>query len=270
MNPLRAGELVLLVDRNGKHYLTRLTEGGEYVFHHGAVRHADLLGQEEGVLVQTSRGSLVWAYRPRLQDYLMEVPRQSTILYPKDIAFLLMWADIFPGARVFEAGVGTGALATALLRAIGPSGALVSYELRADMVEHARRTVEGYHGPCSNWTVRCRDAYEGIDDGPFDRVVLDLPQPWRVATHAAGVMVPGGLICSYVPNVTQVAESVQAYRTTGLFAEIETYECSFRAWEFKGPVARPMHAMIGHTGFLTFARRGQPHVSMTDRPIDPL
>jgi tRNA (adenine57-N1/adenine58-N1)-methyltransferase catalytic subunit len=264
VNPFHAGELTLLVDRNGKHYLTRLSQDGEFVFHQGVVRHADVIGKEEGVLVRTSRGGLVWAYRPRMQDYLVEAPRQSTIMYPKDIAFLLMWADVFPGARVFEAGVGTGALSTALLRAIGADGQLVSYEIRADMIEHARRTVEGFHGACANWTVRQRDVYDGIDDGPFDRVVLDLSQPWRVLEHAARAMVPGGLICSYVPNVTQVAESVQAYRSVGLFAEIETYECSFRAWEFKAPVARPLHAMIGHTGFLTFARRGQPRDSTSN------
>ncbi len=213
--PFTAGELALLVDRNGKQYLVRLRSEGTFHFHQGIVQHDDVIGHDEGVCLSTSKGNLVWAYRPRMFDYLMEMPRSSAIIYPKDIAFLLMWADIFPGARIFEAGVGSGALAIALIR------------------------------------------YDGIDDGPFDRIVLDLPDPGRLAPHTAQALVPGGIICSYVPNVTQVEATVSAYRSGGLFVEIETYETLFRPWRFRGQSARPAHYMVAHTGFLTIARRGR-------------
>jgi tRNA (adenine57-N1/adenine58-N1)-methyltransferase len=253
--PFQSGELALLVDRNGKHYVFRLQVGGEYHFHQGGVRHDEIIGQEEGVQLFTALGRPVWAYRPRLQDYLMHMPRNSAIMYPKDIAFILMWADIFPGARVFEAGAGSGALSLALLRAIGPQGSLVTYEARTDMIERATANVYGWAGATPNWTLRQLNAYQGIVDGPFDRVVLDLPEPGRVAPHLAETLAPGGLVCSYVPNVTQVQASAEGYRTSGLFVEIETYEVWFRSWLFRDQSARPEHGMVGHTGFVTLARR---------------
>lgn len=243
------------MDRNGKHYVFRLREGGEYHFHLGGVQHDDIIGREEGVHLLTALGRPVWAYRPRLQDYLMHMPRNSAISYPKDIAFMLMWADIFPGARVFEAGAGSGALSLALLRAIGPEGTLLTYDARADMIERATENVRGWAGATPNWTLRQRNVYLGIDDGPFDRAVLDLPEPNHVAPHLARALTPGGIVCSYVPNVTQVGASVEGYRALGLFVEIETYEVWFRSWLFKDQSARPEHGMVGHTGFLTFARR---------------
>lgn len=259
---------MLLVDRDGKQYLVRLGAGGEFHFHHGIVPHDSIIGHDEGVCVTTSRGNLVWAYRPRMYDYLMEMPRTSAIIYPKDIAFLLMWADVFPGARVFEAGVGSGALAIALLRAIGVGGRLVTYDTRSDMIKAATRNAAGFLGSTPNWTTRLRDVYEGIDDGPFDRVVLDVPDPGRVAPHAAAVLVPGGILCSYVPNITQVAASVEVYRAGGLFVEIETYETLYRPWRFRGRSARPSHYMVAHTGFLTIARRGQGADAGTERAPD--
>jgi len=254
--PFAAGELALLVDRNGRHYLVRLRAEGAFHFHQGIVPHDDIIGQDEGVCLSSSKGNLMWAYRPRMFDYLMEMPRSSAIIYPKDIAFILMWADVFPGARVFEAGVGSGALAIALLRAIGPSGSLVTYDARADMIETATRNAHSFVGETPNWTIRQRDVYEGIDDGPFDRIVLDLPEPGALASQTAAALVPGGIICSYVPNVTQVEATVAAYRSGGVFVEIETYETLFRPWRFRGQSARPSHYMVAHTGFITVARRG--------------
>ncbi|MEA2641105.1 MAG: tRNA (adenine57-N1/adenine58-N1)-methyltransferase catalytic subunit [Chloroflexota bacterium] len=233
----------------------RLAEGGAFQFHRGIVQHADILGQDEGICVHTSLDRLVWAYRPRMQDYVMEMQRNSAIVYPKDIAFVLVWGDIFPGARVFEAGVGSGAMAIAILRAIGAAGQLVSYELREDMIARAQANVHAFHGPTENWAVHQRDAYETIDDGPFDRMFLDLPEPGRVAPHAAGALKPGGILCTYLPNATQVDSTVAALRESGAFAEIETYETLYRPWVFRGQSARPAHVMVGHTGFLTFARR---------------
>lgn len=258
------GDLALLVDRNGKQYLVRLRAGGEFHFHQGIVLHDDLIGQEQGVCVSTTKGNLVWAYQPRMYDYLMEMPRSSAIIYPKDIAFLLMWADIFPGARVFEAGVGSGALAIALLRAVGPTGSLITYEARGDMIETATRNAHGFLGDTPNWTLRQRDVYDGIDDGPFDRIVLDLPDPGRLAPHTAAALTPGGIICSYVPNVSQVEATVAAYRSSGLFVEIETYETLYRPWRFRGQSSRPAHYMVAHTGFLTIARRGRERAPEPD------
>lgn len=255
--PFQVDDWVLLTDKVGRHFLTRIRARGEFHCHHGIVPYDQIAGREEGDRLQTSLGRALWAFRPRLQDYAMEMPRSATILYPKDTGVLLLWGDIFPGARVLEAGAGSGALALALLRAIGPTGSLITYDIRADMIERSRRNVENLLGPQPNWSLHERDVYEGITDGPFDRVVLDVPDPGRAAQHAADVLTPGGILCSFVPNVPQVQTTVEAYRETGAFVEIETYESILRPWVIRGPSARPAHATIGHTGFLTFARRGQ-------------
>jgi tRNA (adenine57-N1/adenine58-N1)-methyltransferase catalytic subunit len=190
-------------------------------------------------------------------DYIMEMHRQSAIVYPKDLSFLLMWADIFPGASVLEAGLGSGALSLAILRAIGPTGRLVSYEARTDMAHQARRNVAGFLGEQPQWTVKLRDVREGIDETGFDRVVLDLPDPGAIAEQVAQVLEPGGILCFYVPNVTQVQTGIEAYRAEGRFVQIESYEVSFRPWEFRDQSAHPSRSYIGHTGFLTFARRSR-------------
>jgi tRNA (adenine57-N1/adenine58-N1)-methyltransferase len=274
-NPLRDGELALLLDEKRKRYLIRLTPGADFIFHHGRLSHDDLIGGEEGVQALTNRGRPVWAYRPRLRDYLLSMPRSSAIIYPKDVAFMLMWADVFPGARVLEAGVGSGALSIALLRAIGPKGQLVSYEMRDDMAERATANTRSLLGDTPNWRLRIRDLYEGIDDGPFDRILLDLPDPGRAAPVVLDALVRGGMICFYVPNVTQVQAGVEAFEATHACSEIQAYETLFRPWEFRGPTARPARSMISHTGFLTFVRKGPPpHAEHThaapseDRPND--
>jgi tRNA (adenine57-N1/adenine58-N1)-methyltransferase len=190
-----------------------------------------------------------------MHDYLLEMPRASAVVYPKDVAFLLVWGDIFPGARVFEAGVGSGAVAIALLRAIGPSGTLVTYDRRLDMIERALANARAFLGETPNWIRRQRDVDEGIQDGPFDRIVFDLPDPGAVANRAADALVPGGIVSWFVPNVTQIGSAAEAYQAAGVFGEIETYETIFRPWEFRGPTARPARRMIGHTGFLGVARK---------------
>jgi tRNA (adenine57-N1/adenine58-N1)-methyltransferase catalytic subunit len=246
------------MDRSGKHYLVRMREHGAFHFHLGVVKHDDILGHNEGVIAYSSLGKEVWAYRPRMHDFLMDMPRKSAIIYPKDIAFILLWADIFPGARVLESGVGSGALAIALLRALGPTGTLITYDLREDMIEHAKKNAQTFFGDTPNWTLRVKNVYEGIDDGPFDRIVLDVPDPGLVAPHVADGLTPGGILCSYVPNITQVLATAEAYQASRLFSEIETFETLYRRWDFRGATARPVRTMISHTGFLTVARRGQP------------
>lgn len=257
VGPLRADEWVLLIDRNARHFLTRVRARGEFHSHHGVLPYASILGQMEGTRLETSLGKSLWVFRPRLQDYMMQMPRGATILYPKDLGVLLYWGDIFPGARVLEAGAGSGAVALALLRAIGPDGQLVTYEIRPDMMERARRNVENLIGEQANWSLHERDVYESIIDGPFDRVVLDVPEPGRAAPHAAAALVPGGILCTFVPNVPQVQATAEALRATGAFVNVETYEAILRPWVVRGPSARPATGTIGHTGFLTFARKGR-------------
>jgi tRNA (adenine57-N1/adenine58-N1)-methyltransferase len=246
------------VDAQSKHYLIRLKPGSQFFFHQGVVQHDSILGNAEGCAADTSLGRTVWAYRPTLQDFLLEMPRTSAIIYPKDIAFLLFWADIFPGARVFEAGLGSGALAIALLRTVGPEGTLVTYETRQDMVDRGQANAHPVRGETPTWTIRVRDVFDGFVVGPFDRIVLDLPDPGRLASRAVDALCPGGILCSYVPNVTQAQASAEAYQAVRGFSKVETYETVFRPWEFRGPTARPVRSMISHTGFLTFARKGPP------------
>lgn len=253
--PLGPGDPVLVVDQSGKHYLIQLRAGSEFHFHQGTVKHDAIVGQLPGARLSTNLGRSVWVYPPRLQDYLMLMPRSSAIMYPKDISLLLVWGDIFPGAWVLEAGAGSGALALALLRAIGPQGRLVTCDVREDMLARARRNVEAFMGDNPNWELKAHDVYESIPSGPYDRVVLDVPEPGRVVPHLQSALVAGGIVCSYVPNVPQAQGSVEAYRRSGFLIETETYEVLLRPWVFRGPVARPSHSVIGHTGFLTFARR---------------
>ena len=255
--PLGPDEFILLTDQTGHHFLTRLRERGEFHCHHGIIRYESILGKPEGTRLETSLGKTMWVFRPRLQDYQIEMPRSSTIVYPKDIGMVLVWADIFPGARVLEAGAGSGALSLALLRAVGAEGHLTTCDIRQDMIDRAQKNVANFCGPTPNWSLRIEDVYRNIQGGPYDRVVLDLPDPALVVEHAARVLVPGGILCSFVPNVLQVQSTVEAYRGSGAFVEIETYETQIRPWVFRGPTGRPGHAAIGHTGFLTFARRAE-------------
>jgi tRNA (adenine57-N1/adenine58-N1)-methyltransferase len=230
------------------------------------IAHDALIGLEEGSAVETRLGRVVTAYRPRMHDYLLEMPRTSAVVYPKDIAFLLIWGDIYPGSRVFEAGVGSGAVAISLLRSIGPTGQLVTYDRRADMIERAKNNAQAYLGETPNWSLRQRDVSQGIEEGPFDRMVFDLPDPGAIAEVAAAALVPGGIVSWFVPNVTQIRSAAEAYQATGLFGEIESYENFFRPWEFRGPTARPARRIISHTGFLGVARKRTPFADADSEP----
>jgi tRNA (adenine57-N1/adenine58-N1)-methyltransferase len=251
---LAVGDAVILVDRRDKRYTVRLEAGATFHFHGGHVAHDALIGADEGVEVASSKGYLLLAYRPRLIDYVMQMPRSTAIIYPKDLATILLWADIYPGATVFESGIGSGALTLALLRAIGPRGRLVVYEARPEFVRAARTNVEGFLGDTANLEIHERDSYQGIDEAPLDRVLLDLPEPWQVIPAAADALRPGGFLCAYTPSTTQVQTTVQALRARG-FGDIETLETLYRPWHVQGQSVRPVQQMVGHTGFLTFARR---------------
>jgi tRNA (adenine57-N1/adenine58-N1)-methyltransferase catalytic subunit len=251
---LAAGESVLLIDRRDKRYVVRLQEGGTFHFHGGHVAHSEMIGADEGVEVCSSKGYRLVAYRPRLIDYIMQMPRSTAIIYPKDLATILLWADIYPGATVFESGIGSGALTLALLRAVGPQGRLIVYEAREAFIRAARANVEGFLGDVPNLSIHERDTYEGIVHGPVDRVLLDLSEPWQVVPSAAEALRPGGFLCAYTPSATQVQTTVQALRAHG-FGDVETVETLYRPWHVQGQSVRPVQQMVGHTGFLTFARR---------------
>ncbi|QGG95303.1 tRNA (adenine-N1)-methyltransferase [Actinomarinicola tropica] len=250
--PLAAGERVLMLDSKKRRYLVTLEEGGEFHTHSGFVPHDDIIGGPEGVRVTSTRGSRYLVVRPTLAEFVLKMPRGAQVIYPKDLGPILMLADVFPGARILESGVGSGALSMALLRA----GALVTgYELRSDFANRARRNVETFLGPeaLERYDVQERDCYEGIDERDVDRVILDLPEPWQVVPHAAEALAPGGILVAYTPSITQASQLREALEKSD-FDMAATVEVLHRGWHIEGQAVRPDHRMVGHTGFLTHAR----------------
>jgi len=249
----RAGDRVLLVDNRKRRHLITLAGGGEFHTHAGIVRHDDLIGKPEGLTVRTTRGARLTAVRPTLAEYVLEMPRGAQVIYPKDIGPILILADVFPGARILESGVGSGALTTALLRAIGPTGSVTGYEIRDDFAQRALRNVHGFLGDDVPLDVQVRDVYEGIDARDLDRVVLDLPEPWRVVKHATEAMRPGGILLAYLPTILQVGR-LREEIAAAPFGMVDTLEVLQRGWHVEGQSIRPDHRMVAHTGFLTVAR----------------
>lgn len=257
--PFAAGERALLIDGRGRRYLVSLAPGGHFHSHMGALPHDDVLGRDEGVAVSTPSGARLVAVRPTLADYVLKMRRGAQVVYPKDVGLILVYADVFPGARVLEAGTGSGALTLALARAAGPDGLVVSYEIRPDHHERAVANVEAWYqalgGKPQSLELRLGDVAESLaDDEEFDRLVLDLPEPWRALDAAGGALVPGGIACCYLPTVPQVAQTVDALRAAG-FGQVETLEGLVRTWNVDGPSVRPDHRMVAHTGFLVFGRK---------------
>lgn len=250
--PLQAGERVMLLDGKGRRYLQTLAPGGEFHTHSGPVHHDDLIGRTEGLAVRSTRGAGFLAVRPTLAEVVLKMPRGAQVIYPKDLGPILLLADIFPGARVLEAGVGSGALSMTLVRA---GADVVGYELRQDFANRARANVVSFLGPSAleHYRVEIRDVYDGIDERRLDRMVLDLPEPWRVLKHAETALRPGGILVSYLPTIGQVAQLREAMEDSGL-GMAETVEVLQRGWHIDGPSVRPDHRMVAHTGFLTAAR----------------
>lgn len=249
---LTEGETVQLVDFKDRRYLVTLEAGGEFHSHAGSVSHDDLIGTAEGRIVRSTKGGTYLVIRPTLAERILKMPRGAQVIYPKDLGPLIMIADIFPGARVFESGVGSGALSMTMLR----SGAeITGYELREDFAQRAQNNVSDFlgEGALDRYDVQLRSAYDGIDETDFDRVVLDLPEPWQVVSHAAGALRTGGIIVAYTPSITQVSKFREALRDNG-FAMADTTEFMQRGWHVEGQAVRPDHRMVGHTGFLTSAR----------------
>lgn len=249
---LAEGETIQLIDNKDRRYLVTLKAGDEFHSHTGSLAHDELIGGAEGRIVRASKGSTYLVLRPTLSERILKMPRGAQVIYPKDIGPLLMIADIFPGAKVFESGVGSGALSMSMLR-VGAE--ITGYELREDFANRAQLNVSEFLGEqaLERYDVQLRDAYDGIDETGFDRVVLDLPEPWQVVPHAAKALRSGGIIVAYTPSITQVSRFRDALKESG-FAMAETTEFMQRGWHVEGMAVRPDHRMVGHTGFLTSAR----------------
>ncbi|WP_407686578.1 tRNA (adenine(58)-N(1))-methyltransferase TrmI [Mycobacterium sp. HUMS_1102779] len=261
--PFTSGERVQLTDAKGRHYTLSLTPGAEFHTHRGSIAHDALIGLEQGSVVKSSNGALFLVLRPLLVDYVMSMPRGPQVIYPKDAAQIVHEGDIFPGARVLEAGAGSGALTLSLLRAVGPDGRVVSYEQRADHAEHARRNVADFHGdpgrPPANWQLIVGDVCDSdFPDGSFDRAVLDMLAPWEVLDAVARLVVAGGVLIVYVATVPQLSKAVEALRAQQCWTEPRAWETLQRGWNVVGLAVRPQHTMRGHTAFLIFTRRLAP------------
>ncbi len=258
--PFTAGERVQLTDAKGRHYTVSLTPGAEFHTHRGAISHDALIGLESGSVVKSGNGAHFLVMRPLLVDYVMSMPRGPQVIYPKDAAQIVHEGDIFPGARVLEAGAGSGALTCSLLRAVGPEGRVVSYEQRADHAEHARRNVSVYFGQApDNWQLIVSDVADSdLPDGSFDRAVLDMLAPWEVLDAVGRLVIAGGVLMIYVATVTQLSRAVEALRAAQCWIEPRAWETLQRGWNVVGLAVRPQHSMRGHTAFLISTRRLAP------------
>ena len=269
--PFGVGDRVQLTDAKGRHYTMILTPGGEFHTHRGIVSHDSVIGSPEGSVVKASGGDEFLVLRPLLIDYVMSMPRGAQVIYPKDAAQIIHEGDVFPGARVLEAGAGSGALTCSLLRAVGPSGRVISYEVRDDHAVHARRNVATFFGAePENWDLVVADVNDAADSGlgeaSVDRVVLDMLAPWDVLDAVARLLVPGGVLIVYVATVTQLSRTVEALREQQCWTEPRSWESLQRGWNVVGLAVRPQHNMRGHTAFLISARRLAPG-TVTPTPL---
>ncbi len=267
--PLMPGEPVQLTDLKGRSHLITLRVGASFHTHRGTLNHDDVIGGPDGNVVKSSGGTPYVVVRPRLADFTLAMKRGAAVVYPKDAAQIVAFADVFPGARVLEAGAGSGALSCWLLRAVGDQGTLTSFERRPDFAEIARRNVEQFFGgPPPAWQLVVGDfGASGPDAGDpdagladFDRVILDMLAPWDCVDAVAWALAPGGLVCCYVATTTQLSRTVEALRGQGGFDEPAAWESLTRGWHVEGLAVRPDHRMVGHTGFLVTARRLAPGV----------
>jgi tRNA (adenine57-N1/adenine58-N1)-methyltransferase len=251
----KPGDRVQLTDPKKRLYTITLATGGQFHTHRGILSHDDLLGEPEGIVVKSTAGTPYLALRPLLSDYVLSMPRGAQVIYPKDSALIVGYADVFPGARVVEAGAGSGALTCSLLRAVGSEGSVSSYELRPDFADVARANVQRFFGSLpSAWTLTVGDLTSAEDTG-VDRVVLDMLNPWDVLDTVSRMLVPGGVVCCYVATTTQLSRTVEALRSHGTFTEPWSMESLVRPWHVEGLAVRPDHRMVAHTAFLAFSRR---------------
>ncbi|MEM7828020.1 MAG: tRNA (adenine-N1)-methyltransferase [Candidatus Aenigmatarchaeota archaeon] len=249
------GDTIIFIDMKDRRYMQKLKKGGVFHFSGGYVEHDAVIGKQEGSVVKSSLGVRLIVFRPTLSDYILEMPRGAQIIYPKDLGIILMWADIFPGARVLESGIGSGALTMSILRVVGEKGCVISYEIREDFIARALRNIEAFMGKPGNLVVKKKDIYEGIEESDIDRIILDLPEPWRVVDEAAKALKPGGIILTYSPTIIQSQRTCIELKKSEKFTMICTFEVLMRNWHITEQSVRPDHRMVAHTGFITTARR---------------
>ncbi|MDT0262842.1 tRNA (adenine-N1)-methyltransferase [Jatrophihabitans lederbergiae] len=266
----RVGDRVQLTDPKGRLHTVTLEAGKQFHTHRGAIEHDQLIGVAEGSVVQSASGTAYLALRPLLSDYVLSMPRGAAVIYPKDSAQIVAQGDIHPGARVLEAGAGSGALTCSLLRAVGPTGTVISYERREDHLEHARRNVDAFFGEApGNWDLRLADVTEHPATEIVDRVILDMLAPWDVLSTVGPALRPGGVLIGYVATTTQLSRLVETLREDGGWTEPHSWECMVRNWHVVGLAVRPDHRMQGHTAFLVTARRLAPGVTAPTRQRRP-
>ena len=266
----QAGDRVQLTDTKGKLYSFTITPGKEWHTHKGWITHDDLIGLPEGSVISTTAGLKFTAFIPLLADYVLSMPRGATIVYPKDAAMIIGVADIYPGARVLEAGVGSGALTLSLLRAVGAEGSVHSVERRQDFADNATANISNYFGEKpSHWRLDVGSVQDQDFEEDFDRVILDMLAPWECIDMAAKVLRPGGVFLAYVATTTQLSATAEALKENGHFTEPESSETIVRGWHHEGLAVRPQQRMIGHTGFLIQSRRMAPGVDVLARRRRP-
>jgi len=251
---LRAGESVLFIDSKDREYLKTLLAGGRFSLRGGAMAADDIIGTHEGRMVRNPQGEDFLMLRPTFAQLIPNLPRRAQVIYPKDIALILLWGDIGPGMHVLEAGTGPGALTMALLRAVGPTGTVTSCEMRPEFIEMARGNIAQFYGDAPHWTVVECDARAGLPRRGLDRIVLDLPEPWSVLAAAAEALRPGGVLVIYLPTVLQVKQVTDQAPAAG-FGLVQVMESLLRPWYSRGLSIRPEHRMVAHTGFITICRR---------------
>ena len=273
-NHFQAGDLALLIDRKARRYMITLAEGETYHCHLGRLSHDDVIGGNVGGWYRTDKSHTLLAVRPSLGDFVRQMPRGPQIIYPKDLGNIVNFADIFPGATVIEGGLGSGALTSALLRAVGNTGKVINYEIDEAVLPKAMRNIERVTPDPSNLEVKISDIYQGIDEREVDRVVLDVPEPWQAVAGIGDALVMGGIMLSFVPTILQVQQLVLALEDDGRFQMIESLETLLRTWHVTERSVRPDHRMIAHSGFLTTAVRcdpkpsGRVQVETEEPPVD--
>ncbi|BBY67515.1 hypothetical protein MHEL_57580 [Mycolicibacterium helvum] len=266
--PFVVGDRVQLTDPKGRHYTMVLNPGSEFHTHRGAIEHDAVIGLPEGSVIKSTNGDAFLVLRPLLIDYVLSMPRGAQVIYPKDAAQIVHEGDIFPGARVLEAGAGSGALTCSLLRAVGPGGQVISYEVRDDHAVHAQRNVATFFGQDpDNWKLIIGDLVDSdLAEASVDRIVLDMLAPWDVLDTVARLLIPGGVLMVYVATVTQLSKTVEALREQQCWTEPRAWESLQRGWNVVGLAVRPQHNMRGHTAFLISARRLAPG-TVTPTPL---
>jgi tRNA (adenine57-N1/adenine58-N1)-methyltransferase catalytic subunit len=268
--PFQDGEQVLLIDQRGKRHLIFLRKSETFHSDRGWIQHDSVIGQADGSWVRSSLGLRYLALRPTLAEFVLEMPRGAQVIYPKDLAMILFWADIYPGCRVLEAGTGSAALTLALLRAVGPEGRVITYEQRDEFARRALANIHTRLGEVANLMMRLRPVEDGLgEEEPVDRVVFDLPEPWKLTQLVARALRPGGIFLSYVPTIIQSHQIAETLNREPHWALVETFETLVRPWNIEGTSVRPFHRMVAHTGFITVARRVVPEEGVT-RPRLPV